>query len=176
MNRLFGSFHFGLIRYGGPAVIDTIGHQRPAIICAFFDNIDLVPTPWAVLMYPDLPGLRMPGHPLWIPVAIGKNGRPGAGAVYKRVVRRDPSVVVQAVYFSAVPANILWVYIPFSTFPYGKIQISIPVKFNTGTKVLPPGRSSRFQDSQGVIQDPSAHPARGCRFQAGCLWSSFARP
>ena len=75
-------------------VVHAVPHDGPAVVAAGFDEVEFIAALWAVLVLPEVPRLRMHSHPLRIAVAP----RPDLGVdpfpAHKRVVLRDPAVVV----------------------------------------------------------------------------------
>jgi hypothetical protein len=84
--------------FGADAVVDAVGDDRPAVIDAGADDVDLVASLRTVLMRPEFAGLRMQCRALHVAVAEGELFRFPAGLADEGVVGGDAPVVVQADY------------------------------------------------------------------------------
>ena len=82
-------------------------HERPAIVAARYEPVQLVAAHGPDLGGPKLAGLGVPSEPLRVAVTVGVDLGFGAGAADERVVGRSRAVVAQAKHFAHVAAEIL---------------------------------------------------------------------
>src|ERR1041385_1581370 len=86
---------------------------RPAIILSFFDDVHLVTTTrsikatWTVLGFEHEIRAGLKVDALRVAVPVGPNFRPCIAAVYKRIVCRDSTVIVQPENFSGQRRKLL---------------------------------------------------------------------
>ena len=71
-------------------------YDRPSVVPARLDAIELVAALRAMFVRPDVAGLRMNREPLHVAVSVTPDLRPRAGAAHERVVRRHAPVVMEA--------------------------------------------------------------------------------
>src|SRR5690606_25071890 len=107
---------------------------RPAKVGSFFYHVDLITTSWTMLMHPDLARFGMPDHTLRVSMAIGVNGFFRIGLIYKRIVGRNAAVMMQAIHFSRVPGDVLWI-VRVSSAVTDRERHIVTVKRNTGSKM-----------------------------------------
>jgi hypothetical protein len=78
------------------AVVHAVGDDRPAVVHASADDVQLVAALRAVLVGPQRTGARMQGRALDVAIAEREDLGPRAGALRERVVGGHAPVVVQA--------------------------------------------------------------------------------
>ena len=77
------------------SVVDAKPDDRPPIVAARLQPIQLIASLRAVLVRPYLAGLRMNGEALYVPMAVAPDLRSSIGAVDERVVCRHAAIVMQ---------------------------------------------------------------------------------
>ncbi len=82
-------------------------HERPAVVAARHEPVELVAAHGPDLGGPKLAGVGVPREPLRVAVAVGVDLGFGAGAADERVVGGSRAVVAQAQHFADVAAEIL---------------------------------------------------------------------
>src|SRR5690606_4766232 len=102
MNRLLHSFFFCQIRDNIAVIIDTIGNYRPTVILALFKNIQFIASLWAMLYFVENIIFPVVCKPLGVPVSVRPNRLLGAWRVYKWIIFRDTTVIVQTKNFSMI--------------------------------------------------------------------------
>src|SRR5690606_12745197 len=73
--------------YARAGVIDAARLERPAVVAARLDEVDLIAAERSMLVGPQLAGLRMDGHTLDVTMPPGIDHLIFIGIVYERVVR-----------------------------------------------------------------------------------------
>src|SRR5207302_4875222 len=71
----------------GAVVVDAIADHGPAVVLAGLRNVDLVAAARAMLVLPELAGLRMDRGALRVAMAIAPDFRLGARPAHERIVR-----------------------------------------------------------------------------------------
>ncbi len=97
--HLRGLLHAFTVRAGVDGETGLVVHaetdDRPSVVPAWLNAIELVASLRTVLVGPDVAGLRMDGEPLHVAMSVAPDLRPRAGAVDERIVSRHAPVVVQ---------------------------------------------------------------------------------
>src|SRR5690606_3266626 len=99
----------------------AIRYNGPPVIFSFLDDVDFITTLWAMFVFPNFACNGMYHHTLRISVAVAINRFFGIGFVYKRVVFRNPAVIIKTVYFAVIPSDVLGVGIAVATLTGRKI-------------------------------------------------------
>src|SRR5437667_7622785 len=90
----------------GALVGPSVAHDRPAVVLAGFQNVDLIPAVRTVLVEPHLAGSRMHGEAQRAPVTKGVHLRLVAGASHERVVARNSAIVLEPQHLAALAVGI----------------------------------------------------------------------
>lgn len=73
---------------------------------------------------------------LWIAVAVAVDGFNGPGSVYERIIGRDSSIVVNAVYLSVCIVESLRKIEMLTAFTYPKKQIALSIECKLASPVM----------------------------------------
>src|SRR5690606_25356695 len=107
VDRLLQAFFFGQVGDDGAAIINAVGNDWPPVILAFFDDVDLVASPRAVLGgVDDVVGLVV-YHALHVSVAKRPDASLGSRGIDKGIVLGNASVIMQAVHLAHVVVEFL---------------------------------------------------------------------
>src|SRR5688572_28762097 len=88
-------------------VVDAIADDRPAVVLALLDAIQLVAALRPMLVRPQVAGLRVDDEALRVAMAVAPDLRARALATDERVVRRHAAVVVEAQDLALVVRQVL---------------------------------------------------------------------
>src|SRR5690242_4360979 len=76
--------------------LNAVRDDRPAVVMARLDDVDLVASLRAVLRFPELAGDRIPREALRVAVAVAPDRRYRPGTVHEGIVLRHAPIVVHA--------------------------------------------------------------------------------
>ena len=85
-----------VIRHGRAGVVAARRHQRPPVVVAGKQDVDLVAAQWADFGFPQLAGFGVIRQAVRIPMAVAEDLRQRACAPDERIVRRNAAVVTDA--------------------------------------------------------------------------------
>src|SRR5262249_48034077 len=88
-------------------VFASIADDRPAIICAWLEDVHLVSTHRSMFAGPDLARFGINRHSLRVAVSVGIDLRLSARPPDKRIVGRDSAIVIESDNLSIMVAQVL---------------------------------------------------------------------
>src|SRR5262249_36900080 len=120
----------------GARIVDAVADHRPAVVLAGLRDVDLVAATWAVLVRPQLPGLRMDRGALRIAVAVAPDFRLGARAVDERIARRHRAVRPQPHDLAQMVAEVLRLIAGGEVLPHGEEQVAVGALRDAAAEVV----------------------------------------
>ena len=91
----------------GTRVVDAVADDRPAVVGARFDQIELIAAARTVLDGPDLAACRIDRERLGIAMPVTPDLGPGISAPDEGIVLRDAAIRIQARHLAEIAAQIL---------------------------------------------------------------------
>src|SRR5690606_31859410 len=102
VKRLLHPYPGSVVGQNGSIVVDAETHQRPSVIESFFYDVQFIPTLWTVFVFPDNAGRLLVVQSLRIAMTITPDTWHSTSSLYKRIISRNSSVVVNTVSLTTV--------------------------------------------------------------------------
>src|SRR5262245_57347618 len=88
-------------------VVTAVGDERPAVVPAGVEDVELVTAARPLLTFPDVAGFWIHRQTMTISVTDGENRRLESGTIHKRIVIGHAAIVAQTHDLSRVVTRIL---------------------------------------------------------------------
>lgn len=132
--RLLHAIFSGDVDHGGSIIIHAVGDDGPAVVEAFFDEVEFVAAAGPVLSVEEFSGYRVEGEALRVAVAIAPDGGIGFSVTDEGIIGGDAAVVVEAMDFAVGARDILSVR-ALAAFADGEVEITLAIEGDTAAKV-----------------------------------------
>ena len=142
--RLLHAFLGSEVGHGGPVVIHAVGDDRPTVVEALLDEVELVAAARAVFDVVEFAGDGMEGEALRVAVTVAPDGGCGFGVLHERIVGGDAAVVMDAVNFAGGPGEVLGIF-AVAAFADGEEQKTGAIESDTAAKVDAAGGAVIFE-------------------------------
>ncbi len=169
-------FHAGFggdVDHRGAIVIHAVGDDGPAVVEAFFDQIEFVAAARAVLGVEEFAGYGVEGEALRVAVAVAPYSSIGFGVTDEGIISGDAAVVVEAMDFAVGARYILGVR-ALAAFADGEEEITLAIEGDAAAEVDAAGFNVVLRFAlvncllvdEGAVFDFAANDARETDFGA----------